>query len=464
LREVGAAAIVGGMPRATTVLIAMMLGAWAAMGAGEAEAAPRKAKKAAANKKDPAGAKDAPKDVPDVSAGVAKAAKAAAERVAQAPMRTRPAVIYLNGDGAPVRGGKADDPSQNRASALGEGKRIAVPPFAGTPEAWGQIVACVKKGFAPFAVDVVTARPPGDRYSMIVVGGSPSLIKGEGNVGGYAPLGNGFDRQLVGFVFSDALRDDVAKVCQGVLHESGHLLGLDHVYSCEDPMSYLSCGEQRFSLAEEPCGESEPRACKYPRGTHPTQSSARLLGMYVGWRDGKPPVPEEPAPPAHHALPVVAALEGVMAADEEDLPRASGERPAALTSDEDNAAAAAARADSARAASTAKTAATRAAAFLEVRAQPQQRGNGFVEIVVEARSDRHVEDAALRWSSPYEEVSFGCGELALGHNPDASCRRQGNVFFFRIRVGAGQRGVRALALDARDIWLVSRPATLTFAQ
>lgn len=447
------------MSRASAVVIAMALaGAWTAA-ASEAEANPRKPKPAKPRAAKPKAVKVPAGEAPDL-AKVEQTAKTAAERVAQRPMATRPAVIYLNGDGAPILGSRIDDPSQNRASALDEHRRIAVPPFAGTPEAWGQIVACVKKGFAPFAVDVVTARPPGKDYSMVVVGGSPSLVKGADTMGGFAPMGDGFDRQLIAFVFSDALRDDVAKVCQGVLHESGHLLGLDHVYACEDPMSYLSCGEQRFSPAEEPCGESEPRACKYPRGAAPTQSSARLLGMYVGWRGGKPPVPDEPAPPAHHALPVIAALEGVV--DQDDATPKASDRPTALSSDEDNAAAAAARADAARAVRVAKKAAATAAASLEVRAHREQRGNAMIEIVVEARSDRHIQDAALRWSSPAEELTFGCGELALTKTPDATCRRQGNVFVFHIRAGVGQRGVRALAPNDDGLWLISNQAVLSF--
>lgn len=441
------------------VMIAMALAAWGTTTVDDAKAAPGKTAKASKAKAKKAPVEKAPAATAPDLAKVEQTAKTAAERVAQKPMATRPAVIYLNGDGAPILGSRIDDPAQNRASALDEGRRIAVPPFAGTPVAWDQVVACVKKGFAPFAVDIVTERPPGSAYSMVVVGGSPSLVKGAETMGGFAPMGDGFDRKLIAFVFSDALRDDVAKVCQGVLHESGHLLGLDHVYACEDPMSYLSCGEQRFSPAEEPCGESEPRACKYPRGAAPTQSSARLLGMYVGWRGGKPPVPEEPAPPAHHALPVVAALEGVVDSDDATP---ETDRSAALSSDEENAAAAAARADAARAVRVAKKAAASASSSLDVRALRQQRGNTMIELVVEARSDRHIQDAALRWSSPTEEVTFGCGELALTQNPDATCRRQGNVFFFQIRAGVGQRGVRALAPNDNDLWLISNQAVLTF--
>lgn len=434
-------------PRLVTLAtVAMALATVLAIGLGEAAAAP----------------------------AASRSRRARAEKAPRAPAvkaEPRPAVLYLNGDGAPMRGG-ADDPEENRASALGSREqRVAVPPFAGSAEEWDDVVACVRRGFAPFAVEVVTRRPAERGYSMIVVGGAPamlpSLMQKPEHIGGYAPVGTGADRELVGFVFSDALDGNLAKVCQGILHESGHLFGLDHVYACEDPMSYLSCGEQRFMEIEQPCGESEPRTCRYPGGkSGALQSSARLLAANVGWRDGKPPPPPAPVtgPPPHHALPVLATLDQVIPLDDDDDDDGDGD-PSPPFDAADNAspnvvdsadrAAAAGREREARRAATAR------AASLELRGLAEQPGNGFLELVVEAHSDRHIADAALRWSSSLQSLSFACGELMAGKNPDASCRRQGNVFFFRIRAGTGQRAVRAIALDGRDVWLVSGDAMLT---
>ena len=392
---------------------------------------------------------------------------AAPKSQTKSPAKPRPATIYLNGLGGPMRGGP-DLPAENRASALGE-KRVAVPPFAGSAEQWKEIVSCVRQGFAPFAVDITTERPAQPGYSMIVVGGSPSLLKrehlGSDNLGGYAPVGDGRERELVGFVFPEAAQNETARVCQAILHESGHLFGLDHVYACEDPMSYLSCGTQRFLETEQPCGESEPRACKYPGGgaARTTQSSAQLLARNVGWRDGVAPTPSA-EPPAHLALPLLTSLENVMLHE----PAASA---TSSTSGSSGAAAAQApaspdvvsAADAAQAAA-AQHAAARARSGIDVRGLDVQRGGDFVELVVVTRSEHHVIDVALQWSSALEQITFTCDDLAEGKNPDAGCRRQGNVFSFRIRAGAGQRSVRALALDSRNLWLLSGSATITLTQ
>lgn len=385
-------------------------------------------------------------------AGPKPAANRAAKNAKPAPAQPaaaatpRPATIYLNGLGGPMQGGR-DDPGENRASALGT-QRVAMPPFAGTADQWKEIVGCVRQGFAPFAVEVTTERPAQPGYSMIVVGGTPALIRNPDNLGGYAPVGDGAERSLVGFVFPEAVKNQTDKVCQAILHESGHLLGLDHVYSCEDPMSYFSCGTQRFLETEELCGETEPRACSYPGGTtRKAQSSALMLAKNVGWRDGIAPTPST-APPAYLAMPVLTSLEDVMP-NEAD---AASKRPES----EDVVAAA----DAAQLVATAR-AATAAVAHLDVRGYEVQRGGDFINLYVVARSDRHVYDAALQWNSSLEKITFTCAELTAGKDPDASCQRQGNVFAFRIRAGTGQREVRALALDARNMWLLTGTAAIT---
>lgn len=399
-----------------------------------------------------------------LSLGPLGALGAAGAPLTAAAADPRPAVLYLNADGGPVRGGR-DAPADNRASALGPSRmRAAVPPFGGSPEQWKEIVACVRQGFAPFAVEVTTARPAKGAYSMIMVGGSPAILhkKDQENLGGYAPVGDGRDRSLVGFVFPETVANDSGKLCQAILHESGHLFGLDHVYACEDPMSYYRCGEQRFLERAEPCGESEPRLCTYPDGvTAKAQSSAALLAAHVGWKGGVAPE-RKSEPPAYLSLPLLAALDDVIPneADDDD----AGAQPSSDAAASDNAAiVAAADLAAAKAADLAKRRATTAAvARLDVRGLAEQPGGAFIELVVVARSDRHVADVALQWTSAVEKLTFACADLAAGKDPAASCHRQGDVFTFRIRAGTGQRMVRALALDGRDMWLLSDSAMLTF--
>ncbi|MEZ4361846.1 MAG: hypothetical protein R3B48_16775 [Kofleriaceae bacterium] len=343
----------------------------------------------------------------------------------------RPAVIFLNGAGATLRGG-LNDPVHDRAIVLGEDQRVEVPAFSGAPEAWARIVACVREELAPFAIDVVTERPRARGYAMVMIGGVPSLVQQAEQVAGVTRQGDGRAREIVALVFSEALKNDVTDVCNTVLHETGHILGLDHVYGCEDPMSYLSCGEKHFQMEALPCGEEEPRSCSYVGGrAGDTQSSALLLAEHVGWRGGAPPRPR-PSPELSRRLPVLATLERVVEASSSLLEQ---ELPGAQVAPTD-------------------------AMAISVLAQPRQRGHGFVEIVVEVTSDRYISDAALRWVSAEQVLVFSCGHLEATPEISASCHRQGRVFTFRVRGGYGARELSAVAYDLRELWLVSGRATI----
>lgn len=164
-------------------------------------------------------------------------------------------------------------------------------------------------------------------------------------------------------------------------------------------------------------------------------------------------------PPAYAALPVLAALDEVFA--HEATPDATAE--AAQPESHNAAIVAAADAAAAKAAEVARRrAATAAVARLDLRGLAEQPGGTFIELVVVAHSDRHIADVALQWTSALEQLTFACADLATGKDPAATCHRQGDVFTFRVRAGTGQRLVRALALDGRDMWLLSGAATLTF--
>ena len=173
-----------------------------------------------------------------------------------------PVRVYLNRDGATLRGG-FDDPRAGTSSIAseGDGGRLAVPPFAGSDRAWRSTVACVQKHFAPFAVDIVDERPTSGAYSMIVVGGSPQLIGMGGGVSGIAPADGVVLRRAIGFAFSDLLRSDPESTCDTVAHEVGHTLGLDHATACRDLMSYDDCGAKSFVDTSSACGEFEERTC-----------------------------------------------------------------------------------------------------------------------------------------------------------------------------------------------------------
>ncbi len=221
--------------------------------------------------------------------------KAGSARDARDAGSAAPVLVYLNAGGSVITGG-ADDPARNAswivASAGGD---VRFPAYSGNARAWQAITACVRETYRDFAVDFTDQRPHGTDYSMIVVGGSPSLLGLNDAVGGIAPADSEVLRNAVGFVFSPNAGNRVDDVCEAIVHEVGHTLGLDHAYRCEDPMSYLNgCGPKRFADVAAPCGEYAARSCD---GGAATQNSYRKLMALVGGRSDATPNPLPVQPP-----------------------------------------------------------------------------------------------------------------------------------------------------------------------
>ncbi len=206
-----------------------------------------------------------------------------------------PVLVYLNAGGSVITGG-ADNPARNTSwIAASAGGDVRFPAYSGNARSWQAITACVRDVYRDFAVDFTDQRPNGTGYSMIVVGGSPALLGLNNEVGGIAPSDSEVLRNAVGFVFSASSGNRVNDVCEAIVHEVGHTLGLDHAYRCEDPMSYLNgCGPKRFADVAAPCGEYEARRCD---GGAATQNSYRTLMSLVGGRSETAPVAPPVLPP-----------------------------------------------------------------------------------------------------------------------------------------------------------------------
>ena len=187
--------------------------------------------------------------------------------------------IYLHRAGARVTAG-VDDSFETRSSVVkGAGlDEVTIPAFAGTNKRWDEIVACVQKQYAPFDVVVTDERPPARGYVLAVFGGTPSLLKAEKRVGGLAPFNGEPIEDPVVFIFTRGLKEQTRAICETAAMEVAHTYGLDHEYTCKDPMGYLGgCGARWFQEKAYPCGEHKARACADGK---PTQSSvARLLSV-----------------------------------------------------------------------------------------------------------------------------------------------------------------------------------------
>jgi hypothetical protein len=310
----------------------------------------------------------------------------------------RGVTLYLNKGGGTVVAGW-DDSAQNTSSIVfNVGDSQQIPAWRGGTRKWKKVVACVRDRFADFDVEVVTERPASGDYVMIMVGGRPSLFGYGDGVSGVAPYTGEVLHAAIGYVFSDQLRNDVDGTCLGIVHEAGHAMGLDHVYLCEDPMSYLwGCGAKRFRDQDAHCGESEPRYCG---DGEETQNSWRHLAAAVGLRG------EEPAPePAEE--------------DEED--EDDWNQPADLDADVD------------------------APAVAIDGDEEWLAGNQWIEIVVRAADDSGIADVELGWASDSMEMVVACSQPP--EDLPVRCDRDGDTFRFQLNVGVGWRAMIARATD-----------------
>lgn len=176
-----------------------------------------------------------------------------------------------------------DDAPAGLSSILASAKRqpIRTRGWTGGDARWRELVACVTKQFAPFAVAVTDQRPAGDDFLMVVVGGKPSDVGlADKDITGLSPFNGDVIPRSVVFAFSATTANDVQQTCETIAMEVGHSYGLDHEYLCKDVMTYLrGCGAKHFVDATAPCGEAKKRACE-TGGT--TQNSYRHLVDVLG--------------------------------------------------------------------------------------------------------------------------------------------------------------------------------------
>ncbi len=355
----------------------------------------------------------------------------------------RGVTLYLERHGGQVVGGWDNAARGTSSIALGaDGEVAQIPAYRGGDRRWAQVVACVRDRFADFAVDVVTERPAAAGYSMIMVGGSPSVFNYSRNISGVAPYNGEVMIGAIGYVFSDTLDNDVEGTCTSIVHEAGHTFGLDHAYLCEDPMTYLwGCGEKRFQDVDAACGESDTRACA--TGAE-TQNSYRHLARYIGLRDGddRPPVTpaREPAPPV---------VDDPSASDD-DPPASDDDGRWSHDDDGDDADVAGwdddtgCDADAHDPGEPAPRDTTAPQVSIAGRAE-QLPGNQWTEIVVRASDDDALADVELGWASEESQVVISCAAPPV--DMPVECVRDGNTFRFRMLVGVGLRGMVARATD-----------------
>ncbi|MCP4444221.1 MAG: hypothetical protein GY811_02600 [Myxococcales bacterium] len=184
--------------------------------------------------------------------------------------------IYLDGGGAWLRA-----KSSPLLSTLGR-DRLRVPAYGGDAETWSELSNCVEERFSDFQIDV-TSRRPLAKHIRVLIGGSSSILGLGPTVHGLAEYTGDAQLGATVLVFEQGLRGQSQDLCEAVIHEVGHALGLDHAYACKDPMSYLSgCGQKRFQNMDVSCGEDGERTCQ---NGDDSQNSYAQIAAVAGLRD-----------------------------------------------------------------------------------------------------------------------------------------------------------------------------------
>lgn len=198
-------------------------------------------------------------------------------------------LVYLNREGARLRGG-GDDATHNRASLVGDDSgTLDYPGYAGSHYTWRRVMRCLRTAFRDFDIEITDQRPVDRNYVMVLMGGSPRVLKRKGSAHLRAtglspynglPIANG-----VCLVFTKKIGPSWRRICETAAHEIGHVYGLDHAYHCRDFMTYLPyCGTKRFVNKAVSCGEKKKRKCKGGKGT---QNSHAHLADLLGRRRSK---------------------------------------------------------------------------------------------------------------------------------------------------------------------------------
>lgn len=208
----------------------------------------------------------------------------------------QPVTLYLNRCTGGCRispGTRAQDSAVNNVSSIAN-INATVPEFPYDQATWDSVVACVRDVYLPYDVTVVTEEPTAPHVEMVVAGRSEDigLTRDGGTLLGIAPstgnctLGGDWIAYTFAAAHQGIVRDPLPQaLCATVTHEAGHVLGLEHINNCDDPMTYREgCGQKFFRNVTYSCADLSgggafvpmPCKCGIQMATH------RRLSINVG--------------------------------------------------------------------------------------------------------------------------------------------------------------------------------------
>lgn len=179
--------------------------------------------------------------------------------------------------------------------------------------AWSELVTCVRDLYLPYGVQITDVDPgPNVLHHEAMVAGTDAEIGWDGALGvgsvdpDCAPYNNG-----ISYAFANA-HADIEDLCWTVAQEVGHTYGLDHVFDCHDPMTYLpGCFRKYFRNEDYICGEYEERAC---RCGNVQNSHTRLFTLFGKGNDIPAPDVEIIGPMAGATINASTVIEGTLTA------------------------------------------------------------------------------------------------------------------------------------------------------
>lgn len=206
--------------------------------------------------------------------------------------------------------------SRTNVSAVAQ-QATTMEPWRFTTQEWDAMVACVRRVYAPFNVQIVTTEPPATtEYFEAMVAGRAAQLGFGGGLVGVAPFACGVIPNAISFAFANDYQNleaaNAADLCWTVAHEIAHVFGLQHKYDSRDPMTYLQPPlPQKLFLDESgPCGGNAARDCNKNDsvengcpGALTTINSYRQIAAVFGDRPGTPPSLVIEAPLAGSAQP-----------------------------------------------------------------------------------------------------------------------------------------------------------------
>jgi hypothetical protein len=127
-------------------------------------------------------------------------------------------------------------------------------------------IECLRDVYSPYDVQIVTEDPGDELHHEAILAGDPEEVERDPLTGGIAPASCEPLNNVISFSFANGVGENLSgqtlieTLCWTVAQESAHSFGLpNHVYDCEDPMTYLPgpCGRKYFRDKNIKCGRFE---------------------------------------------------------------------------------------------------------------------------------------------------------------------------------------------------------------